>query len=139
MPVPLSIDLRERILLAYDGKMGSQAAIAKMFHISRQCLVDLLRLRRQTGSLAPRPRAGGRKAAYEGRALEHLRKLIEQQPDATLEELRARTGVECSLTAVHNAIVRLGFRFKKNCSVLANKTAPTSSRSVKPGRKRSSR
>ena len=133
------MDLRERILRAYDAKMGSQSEIAKLFDISRKCLVDLLRLRRQTGSLAPRPHAGGRKAAYEGRSLEHLRKLIEHQPDATLEELRDRTGVECSLTAVHNAVVRLGFRVKKNCYEPANKTVPTLLRNVKSGGKRLAR
>jgi transposase len=114
MPAPLSIDLRERMIQAYDAKLGSQSKIAKMFHVSRKCLCDLLRLRRQTGSLAPKPHGGGRTAAYEGKVLEHLRELVGRQPDATLEELRERTGVACSLTAVHNALVRLEFHFKKN-------------------------
>jgi transposase len=121
------------MLQAYDAKLGSQSKIAKMFQISRKCLCDLLRLRRQTGSLAPRPHGGGRKAAYEGRALERLHELVEQQPDITLEELRERTGVACSLTAVHNAIVRLDLRFKKSRSMPANKTAPMSSSSVRRG------
>ena len=113
MPAPLTIDLRERMLQAYDAKLGSQSKIAKMFNVSRKCLCDLLRLRRQTGSLAPRPHGGGRKAAYEGRTLERLRELVDQQPDATLEELRERTGVACSLTAVYNALLKLDLRFKK--------------------------
>jgi len=124
------------MLQAYDAKLGSQGKIAKMFNVSRKCLCDLLRLRRQTGSLAPKPHGGGRKAAYEGRALQHLRELIEQQPDATLEELRERTGVQCSLTAVHNAVVRLDLRFKKSHSTPANKTATTSSSNVRPGERK---
>jgi transposase len=104
-----------------------------MFNVSRKCLCDLLRLRRETGSLAPKPHGGGRQAAYEGQSLERLRKLVERQPDVTLEELRERTGVACSLTAVHNAIVRLDLRFKKSRSMPANKTAPMSSSSVRRG------
>jgi transposase len=87
------------MLQAYDAKLGSQSKIAKMFNVSRKCLCDLLRLRRQRGSLAPKPHGGGRKAAYEGKTLEHLRELIRRRPDATLEALRERTGVLCSLTA----------------------------------------
>ena len=127
------------MLQAYDAKLGSQSKIAKLFHVSRKCLCDLLRLRRQTGSLAPRPHGGGRKAAYEGATLEHLRELVSKQPDATLEELRQRTGVQCSLTAVHNAVVRLDLRFKKSRSTPASKTAPMSSSNVKPGQRKQPR
>ena len=120
------MDLRERMLQAYDAQLGNQDQIAKMFGVSRKCLCDLLRLRRQSGSLTPKPHGGGRKAAYTGRALERLRELVEQQPDATLEELRERTRVACSLVAVHNALVRLDLRFKKSRSTPASKIAPMS-------------
>lgn len=136
MPAPLSIDLRERMLQAYDAKLGSQSQIAQMFHVSRKCLCDLLRLRRLTGSAAPRPHGGGRTAAYEGETLERLRELVHQQPDATLEELREITGVDCSLTAVFNALERLDLRFKKSRSTPASKTGPTSSSSARPGESR---
>jgi transposase len=124
------------MLQAYDAKLGSQSQIAKMFQVSRKCLCDLLRLRRQTGSLAPRPHGGGRQAAYQGKTLERLRELVEQQSDATLEELRQRTGVACSLTAVHNAIVRLDLRFKKSPSTPASKTVPMSSSGARRGASR---
>jgi len=133
------MDLRERILQAYDAKAGNQHAIAARFNVSRKCLCDLLRLRRQTGSVAPRPHGGGRKPAYEGQALEQLRELIRQQPDATLEELRERTGVDCSLQAVHNAVARLEFRYKKSRSTPASSNGPTSSSSGSPGGKKPSR
>jgi len=139
MPAPLSIDLRERILQAYDAKAGNQHVIAARFKVSRKCVCDLLRLRRQTGSVAPRPHGGGRTAAYEGDALEQLRELIRQQPDATLEELRERTGVDCSLVAVHNALKRLTFRYKKSRSTPASNSGPTSSSSDSPGGKKPSR
>jgi transposase len=124
------------MLQAYDAKLGSQSRIAKMFHVSRKCLCDLLRLRRLTGSVAPRPHGGGRTAAYEGETLEQLRELVRQQPDATLEELREMTGVDCSVTAVHNALERLDLRFKKSRSTPASKTGPTLLSSARPGESR---
>jgi transposase len=73
-----------------------------------------LRRRRETGSIAPKPHGGGHPAAYAGAKLEQLRELVRQQPDATLEELRERTKVACSLVAVHNALKRLDWRYKKS-------------------------
>jgi len=133
------MDLRERILQAYDAGLGTQHTIAAMFNVSRKCLCDLLRLRRQTGSFAPKPHGGGRTAAYEGDALEQLRELIRQQPDITLEELREQTGVDCSLVAVHNALKRLDLRYKKSRSTPVSKSDLTSSSSGSPGGKKRSR
>lgn len=114
MPAPLAIDLRRRIVRACDAKRGTQAQIADMFGITRQCLSNLLKRRRETGSVAPKPHGGGHPAAYAGAKLERLRELVRQQPDATLEELRERTKVACSLVAVHNALKRLDLRYKKS-------------------------
>jgi transposase len=123
MPAPLSIDVRNRMLQAYDAGQGTQEEIARMFRVTRQCLAAVLRRRQQTGSIAPKPHGGGHPAAYQGKQLEHLRRLVQGQPDATLEELRERTGVRCSVVAVHNALVRLDLRFKKRRSTRASRTA----------------
>jgi len=112
------------MLAAHDAKLGTQEEVARMFGVGRQCLSELLRQRRQAGSIAPH-HGGGRKAAFAGKKLEQLRRLVRQQPDATLAELRERAGVDCSLVAVHNALERLDLRFKKSRSMPANKTAPT--------------
>jgi transposase len=112
------------MLAAYDAKLGTQKEVARMFGVTRQSLYNLLRQRLQTQSIAPR-HGGGRKAAYTGRKLEQLRQLVRQQPDATLEELRDRTGVACSLVAVHNALLRLDLRVKKSRCMPANSTGRT--------------
>jgi transposase len=111
------------MLAAYDAKRGTQGEIARMFGVSRQCLSKLLRQRRQTGAIAPR-HGGGHPPAYAGRKLEQLRRLVQEHPGATLAELREKTGVRCSLVAVHNALRRLNLRFKKSRSTPANRTDP---------------
>ena len=112
------------MLAAYDAKLGTQQQVARMFGVGRQCLSELLRQRRQTGSIAPR-HGGGHPPAYSGRQLQQLRRLVQQQPDLTLAELRERTGATCSLVAVHKTLVRLDLRFKKSRSTLPSRTAPT--------------
>jgi transposase len=112
------------MLAAYDGQRGTLTEVARMFGVTRQCLWMLLRQRQTTGSITPR-HGGGRTAAYSGATLEQLRQEVHQQSDATLKELRERTGVACSLTAVHNALARLDLRFKKSRSTPPNKIGPT--------------
>jgi transposase len=112
------------MLAACDARLGTQQEVARMFGVTRQSLYNLLRQRLRTQSIAPR-HGGGRKAAFTGRKLEQLRELVRQQADATLEKLRDRTGVACSLVAVHNALVRLDLRVKKSRSTPANSTGRT--------------
>ncbi len=112
------------MLAAYDARVGTQEEVARMFGVIRQSLYNLLQQRLRAQSIAPRP-GGGRTAAFTGGKLEQLRELVGQQADATLEELRDRTGVACSLAAVHNALVRLDLRVRKNRPTRANSTART--------------
>lgn len=67
----------------------------------------------------------GRKAVFVGPRLEQLEALVAEQPDATLEELRDRTGATCSLVAVCKTLQRLGYRRKKRRSGPLSKIDPT--------------
>jgi putative transposase len=112
------------MLAAYDAQLGTQHEVARMFGVGRQCLSELLRQRRTTGTIVPR-HGGGHPPAFRGKKLEKLRHLVQQQPDITLAQLRARTGVACSLVAVHYTLVRLDLRFKKSRSMPVSRTDPT--------------
>ena len=125
MPAPIPIELRERMLAAYDAKFGTQVQIARLFGVSRKCLLELLRQRRRTGSIQPKPHGGGHPPAFAGAKLEHLRRLVRDDPGITLDELRQRTKVRCSLVAVHNTLIRLDLRYKKRRSTLPSRTGPT--------------
>jgi transposase len=56
---PLSNDLRKRILDAVDNKEGSRRELAVRFSVNTSTITRLLQLRRQTGSVEPRPHGGG--------------------------------------------------------------------------------
>ena len=78
----------------------------------------------RAGRIAP-GHGGGHPPAYSGKKLHKLRRLVQQQPDMTLAELRERTAVACSLVAVHNTLVRLDLRFKKSRSTPESRTDRT--------------
>ena len=95
-----SQDLRKRILDTVQRGDGSLRQIARRFLVSVSFITRLLQLHRSTGSLEPRPHGGGNPAVLGPEDLEQLRELVRQQPDATLEELRQRLGVSCSLMTI---------------------------------------
>ena len=55
----LSLDLRRRIIDAYDNGEGTQARLARRFKVGKATVERLVRLRRETGSVEPRPHGGG--------------------------------------------------------------------------------
>ena len=121
-----SLDLRERIVDAYDAKEGTREGIARRFGVSLGLVKKLLRQRRATGSISPRPRPG-RPAAFRGENLDALDRFVQEHPDATLEAIRVHFvgTVDCSIVAIHNALKRVGYRFKKSRYEQVNKTGQT--------------
>ena len=108
-----SQDLRQRILDTVQGGDGTLGQIARRFLVSVSFITRLLQLHRSTGSLEPRPHGGGNPALLGPEDLEQLRELVQKQPDATLEELRQRLGVSCSLMTISRALRKLGLPRKK--------------------------
>jgi transposase len=108
-----SQDLRQRILDTVQGGDGTLGQIARRFLVSVSFITRLLQLHRSTGSLEPRPHGGGNPAVLGPEDLEQLRELVPKQPDATLEELRQRLGVSCSLMTISRALRKLGLPRKK--------------------------
>lgn len=121
------MDLRKRVVEAHgqDPARGSQARLARRFAVSPAWVCGLLRRHRQTGDYGPLKTRRGRKAVFTGWRREQLEKLVARQPDATLAELRDRTGATCSLAAICKTLQRLGYRRKKRRSGPLSKIVPT--------------
>ena len=111
-----SIDLRQRVVDAYHRQQGTEQQIATLFGISTRTLQRYLKQYRQEGTLQPKPSNAGRKAAFAGALLQELDEFMQAHPDATLETIRKHFSgrVSCSIVAVHNALKRLDWRYKKN-------------------------
>ena len=118
-----SNDLRQRVVAAYDAREGTQEQVAARFAVSTSWVRKILRQRRTTGSIEPRPHGGGRAPAFDGAAAAQLRAAVRADNDATLEELRRVAGVACSAAAVCRTLARLGLTRKKSRGGRPSRTA----------------
>lgn len=121
--VPYSQDLRERAVAAVEAGQQSQAAITKLYGIHLSTLEKWIRRKRETGSCAALPPAGG-----VARALQDCERVIRaevrKQPDVTLAELCERVaeakGVTASPSMMCRELQRLNLPQKKSRSTTAN-------------------
>jgi len=122
----LSLDLRERIVGAYDEKQGTREEIARRFRVSLGMVKKLLQQRSKTQDLGDRHRFSGRKAKVLPIYRERLEKLVAAEPDLTLAQIKARLSMSCTVPAVHYALLALGLTYKKRRSTRPSKTGPMS-------------
>ena len=109
-----SVDLRKRVLADLDEGM-SKAALARKYRVSTRWIYKLQKQREMTGDIAPRRGKGGPKPKLAGHT-ERLLELVEEQPDASLRELRDRLGVQVSIGTIWNTLKALGVTFKKGAA-----------------------
>jgi len=121
----LSLDLRERILSAYDNKEGTREEIAARFRVSLGMVKKLLQQRRRTGNIAPRHHLAGRKPMILAAHRSKFRALLQKKNDLTLNELRAASGLRCSLQAINVVLGKMGLTYKKRHSAPASKSDRT--------------
>jgi len=121
-----SMDLRERVLAAVD-RGTPRKEIVRTLRVSEPTIRRYLRLRRETGSVAPKPYP---KRSYSiGQSVEQRRALwrqLEEHYDATLEKhcllWERKQGDKVSISTMSRAIRRLGWTLKKRVWVPPNET-----------------
>ena len=121
----ISLDLRERILEAYDGGEGTREEVGRRFRVSMGMVKKLLQQRRHTGDIGPRHHRSGRKARIVTRHRERLQRLLAEKPDMTLEELRSGLGIHCTPQAIHYVLIDMGLTYKKRRFTQANRIGRT--------------
>ena len=110
----LDMDLRIRIVNAYQNGEGSLREVATRFSVSPGVVAKLKKQFQETGCLKPRTSTnhGVRKVTAE--VDEKLRKHLEDNPDATLEELREQVETVKAVSTISRNLKRLGLTNKKN-------------------------
>lgn len=121
----LSLDLRERIVAAYDAGNDSREAVAARFRVSLGMVKKLLQQRRRIGDLRPQHHRAGRKPKIQAADRLQLRQHLAAKPDLTLGELRALTGLNCTLPAIHYTLAEMGLTLKKRRSARPSRIART--------------
>ena len=123
-----SLDLRQKIVDAYaEGKI-SQRQLAKQFRVTLSFIEKLLKQQREIGSIAPKQRTQQTPPKLTDEHLKVLEQLVEEQNDATLEELRdrleQRTGVRIGRSTVDRMLTKLDLSIKKNTASQRKRERP---------------
>ena len=121
----LSLDLRERILAAWDTGNLTRGQVARRFSVSEGMVKKLIQQRKRIGDIRPQHHKSGRHPKLLPKHRKQLRKLVEKQPDLTLEELRVELGVECTIQAIFYVLKDMGLTYKKRRSGPVSKSART--------------
>src|SRR5271170_7199559 len=113
MPWSTEIRVREAIVRAWHEEKLTYAAIASLLGIGEATVSRVLRLHRETASVAPRAHGGGNWSPIRGEVAQALERLVAELPDATLDELTdaltKSVDVTTSRAAVLRALQRLGY------------------------------
>jgi transposase len=112
-----SVDFRQKILDAYYSVPISQSQLAERFSVARSFVQKLIKQYRLTGNITPK-HGGGSQLKLSPEQLALLAELIEDNNDATLEELcqmlASKTGVVVSIATMGRMTERLKLTVKKN-------------------------
>lgn len=118
MPEAHSIELRERVVVAYESGEGSYEAIALRFAVGPASVTRWVRLKRNRGSLAPRPKGGGTPSTISGAEIAGL---LGELGDPTAGELtaafnrrRRSRSDRVHVSSMKRALHRHGYVVKKN-------------------------
>jgi transposase len=124
-----SQDLRDRVIAARDRGIKTKP-VAVLFGVSPSWVRRVMQRRRENNETNPRPRGGATVIKID---LDRLRQLVQEQPDATLNELHQRLG-GCSVSGVGAALKRLKLSLKKRRSMLWSGIGPMSPSGVSSGK-----
>ena len=134
------LELRERVVDAYEAGEGSYAVLAERFRVGSASVKRWVRLRRRNGHVWPRKKGGGLRSDIR---IEEIEALVGRLGDATAGEItaeynRGRRGRDRRhVSSIKRALHRAGFVVKKNASGRWSNFVRMSSPSATPSEGRS--
>lgn len=133
MLAPHPIELRERVVRAYERSGESILVVAARFGVASAALQRWLRRKRDADAVAPRERGGGNPSPVD---VALLTSLVIELRDATTYELtaaynrRAGRAGHVHRSSIQRALRRAGYVFKKNAYGPSSSPDRTSRRSA---------
>ena len=111
----LSVDLRERVVAAVAAGASCRSAAAR-FGVSAASAIRWAALAREAGSVAPGPLGGDRRSARIEAHAPLILRLVAQEADITLKEIRAElanAGVAVGIGTLWRFFARRRMTWKK--------------------------
>jgi transposase len=101
-----SLDLRERVVRAYEQGGSTLVKIAAQFSVGQTFVKKMLRQKRETGSLARLPPRAGAKKKLGDSQRQWLAQQVKAEPDITLGELQEQLGEEAHVQVSQATVCR---------------------------------
>jgi transposase len=124
---PYSMDLRLRIVNAYQNREGSIRELAERFGVAPNTVQNYLTQMRATGDLAPFPHGGGAPRKIDEAGEQDVCALLEEKSHSTLAELvegmERRGHQHVSLATMSRTLERMEITRKKGRWRPASRTA----------------
>ena len=111
-----SLDLRLRVMKAYDEGNWTVGQIAERFKVGEWWVHKLKRQRKAGAGIGPRKGKVGQPRRLGPEQVNRLEHFVDKHPDATLEQIHEKIGAACTLVTIHHTLRRLGYRYKKNAA-----------------------
>jgi transposase len=112
-----SLDLRQRVVSAYERGQASIAEIAERFGVGSTFVKKMLRQHRETGDLRERPHGGGRPASLSPQQRRLLQQKVRREQDISLAELQSylqeTAHVEAHVSTISRTLKALDLPRKK--------------------------
>ena len=121
MPAPLSMDLRRRIVDAYENGEGTYSDMAERFDVGEATVSRLLKRNRYGGDLTPNKAGGDRRSVrVPDEVAQSIEGLVRDEPNWTTQELADQVkedfGLSITRQQVGKLLHSLGFSFKRGSS-----------------------
>ncbi len=117
-------EFRERVMDAVRSGEFTQEEVAEIFQVTDRSIRYWQRQEEETGSLAPKPHAGGAGPAIHGEAERRLKDFVLGHPDATLDEIKAALGLSISPKTICTTLQRMKLTRKKKVRRAAERDDP---------------
>jgi len=133
MAEPIPVELRERVVRAYEAGEGGYGTIAARFGVCLMSVRRWVERFRRLGHVTPGKKRGGAHSTIDRRELEAL---VMRLGDANADEItaaynRGRRGKDRRhVSSIKRALHRAGYVVKKNASARSNNSVQTSWRSA---------
>lgn len=111
------VELRERVVKAYEAGEGSYPTVAEKFRLGEATVRRWVSQARDVGDLRPRKKGGGTPSVISVKELEAI---LDRHPDATAGEIAAAYNVgrrgkaRKHASSIKRALYRAGYVVKKN-------------------------
>jgi transposase len=134
MAEPYPVELRERVVKAYEAGDGSYADVGTLFDIGEASVKRWVSRYRAYGSVAARPKGGGTPSPIGAAEIDAI---VERLGDPTALEITAefnwhrRGRARMHVSSVKRALHRFGYVVKKNAAGRWRVCGRTSSKSAK--------